>query len=108
MSDPSPKSFEDSLKELEQIAADLESGRLGLSEALQRYEQGMSYLRRCHELLANAERRVEVLTRLDEKGNVTGKPFGDESLTQKLEAEGRIGPSDDEPQADVDAVGGLF
>ena len=48
-SDEQKLTFEDSLRELEQIAGDLESGRLGLSDALKRYEQGMGFLRHCHE-----------------------------------------------------------
>ncbi len=34
-------SFEESLKELEKVVAELESGKLGLSDALTRYEEGV-------------------------------------------------------------------
>ena len=103
--DATPKlTFEEALRELEQIAGDLESGRLGLSEALGRYEKGMGFLRHCHELLADAERRIEVLTRLDEQGQISSKPFNDDSLTQKLDNQTRP----DTGSGDVDGSEGLF
>ncbi len=40
--------FEQSLLELERVVRELEDGRLGLDEALARYEQGIGLIRRCH------------------------------------------------------------
>ncbi|MEX0612007.1 MAG: exodeoxyribonuclease VII small subunit, partial [Pirellulales bacterium] len=53
-------SFEESLEELEKIVAELESGKLGLSDALARYEQGVKHLKACQQLLEHAERKVEL------------------------------------------------
>lgn len=61
--------FEESLASLEGIVAKLESGELGLGESLDAYEQGIGQLKKCHQLLAAAERRVEILSGLDADGN---------------------------------------
>ena len=46
-----PLDFEQALGRLEVIVHDLEEGESGLSESLNRYEQGVTLLRQCHELL---------------------------------------------------------
>jgi exodeoxyribonuclease VII small subunit len=77
--------FEQSLEELEKIVAELESGKLGLSEALARYEQGVKHLKACQELLERAERKIELLSGLDADGNPVTEPF-DETEVDTLEA----------------------
>jgi exodeoxyribonuclease VII small subunit len=74
-----PVSFEQALTVLEQIVRDLEEGRLGLTESLARYEEGVKLLRQCHGLLEQAERRIELLTGLDAAGNPVTEPFDDEA-----------------------------
>jgi len=64
---PSP-GFEQSLAALEEIVHDLEEGQLGLEESLLRYEEGVKLLRRCHELLTKAQRRIELLGGVDAQG----------------------------------------
>jgi exodeoxyribonuclease VII small subunit len=78
-------SFEESLDELEKIVAELESGKLGLSDALARYEQGVKHLKACQQLLERAERKVELLSGVDADGNPTTEPF-DEAESESLEA----------------------
>ena len=78
-------SFEESLEELEKIVAELESGKLGLSDALQRYEQGVKHLKSCQQLLERAERKIELLSGVDADGNPITQPF-DESDDVSLEA----------------------
>lgn len=70
--------FEDRLQLLEQIVRDLEEGKLGLNESLKRYESGVTALRACHEMLQQAERRIEVLVNLDADGNARLTPFEEE------------------------------
>ena len=70
-------SFEESLDALEKIVAELESGKLGLSQALARYEQGVKHLRGCQELLERAERKIELLSGVDADGNPITQPFED-------------------------------
>lgn len=73
---PSP-SFEDALGKLEAIVRDLEEGKLGLAEALARYESGVGLLKDCHQLLARAERRIELLCGFDAEGNPIAADFDD-------------------------------
>jgi exodeoxyribonuclease VII small subunit len=70
-------SFEDALKRLEEIVHLLEDGDLGLNESLERYEEGVKLLRQSFELLAKAERRIELLSGVDAEGNPVTQPFDD-------------------------------
>jgi exodeoxyribonuclease VII small subunit len=67
--------FEESLGELEKIVAELESGKLGLSYALARYEDGVKHLKSCQQLLESAERKIELLSGVDAEGNPIATPF---------------------------------
>jgi len=78
-------SFEESLEELEKIVAELESGKLGLSDALARYEQGVKHLKICQQQLERAERKIELLSGVDADGNPITEPF-DEAEIDTLEA----------------------
>ena len=61
-------SFETALADLTAVVSQLESGSLGLSDSIAAYERGVSLLRRLHEELAVAEKKVSVLVRIDENG----------------------------------------
>ena len=78
--DPQQPSFEEALRQLEGIVRQLEEGELGLDEAMARYEEGVKLLRRCHQLLEQAERRIELLSGVDAEGNPISTPFEDPSL----------------------------
>lgn len=85
-------SFEASIDELESIVAELEGGKLGLSDALARYEQGVKHLKSCHRWLQEAERKIELLSGVDAQGNPITEPFDDQqldSLEEKAAARGR-------------------
>jgi exodeoxyribonuclease VII small subunit len=69
--------FEQSLQQVERIVASLESGQLGLSESLAKYEQGIGALKRCHGLLDAAEQRINVLAGFDAEGNPVLEPMDD-------------------------------
>ena len=70
--------FEDSLKKLEEILRKMEAGDLTLEESLRSFEEGIRLSRLCAEKLDEAERRVDILLKEDEK--VVLKPFsGEES-----------------------------
>jgi exodeoxyribonuclease VII small subunit len=73
--DECANTFEESLEELEKIVAELESGKLGLAEALARYEQGVKHLKGCQQLLERAERKIELLSGVDADGNPITRPF---------------------------------
>jgi len=61
------KSFEDALKELEEIANKLESGDLGLDDSIGEFEKGIKLTRFCHEKLEEAERKIEILQKGPDK-----------------------------------------
>jgi exodeoxyribonuclease VII small subunit len=67
--------FEDALTRVERIVEDLERGEPSLSTALAKYEDGVKLLRRCYDLLDQAERSVALLTGVDEHGQPTTAPF---------------------------------
>ncbi len=55
------KSFEQALKELEEIAFNLEGGELGLDDSIKEFERGIKLTRFCHKKLEDAERKIEIL-----------------------------------------------
>ena len=55
--------FEKALERLEQIVEELESGNIPLEEALKRYEEGVKLSRALNQKLAEAETKIETLTR---------------------------------------------
>jgi exodeoxyribonuclease VII small subunit len=68
-------SFEDALKELEQIVARLESGDAPLQEAIDLYDLGDKLRQQCAARLDAAQARIEAI-RADADGRVTGTtPF---------------------------------
>ncbi|MCC7013589.1 MAG: exodeoxyribonuclease VII small subunit [Planctomycetes bacterium] len=58
---PEP-SFDQRLARLEQIVAELEQGKVGLEDAIGRYQEGTELVRRCRALLDGYQKRVEELT----------------------------------------------
>jgi exodeoxyribonuclease VII small subunit len=58
-------SFEKELENLERVVDLLERGELGLEEAIRQYESGARSLKRCHQALERAQKKVEVLTQSD-------------------------------------------
>jgi len=53
--------FDKALARLEEVAQRLESGNLGLEEALTCFQEGVSLVRLCNERLRAAEAQVEIL-----------------------------------------------
>jgi exodeoxyribonuclease VII small subunit len=58
-----PPKFEDLLARLEQIVADMENAELPLEKLLASYEEGMRLVKACGDRLADAEQKVEILSR---------------------------------------------
>ncbi|MBI4274992.1 MAG: exodeoxyribonuclease VII small subunit [Rhizobiales bacterium] len=65
--------FERAIEELESIVKSLEKGDVALEKSVEIYERGEALKRRCEELLAQAEARVNKIV-LD----TSGKPKGTE------------------------------
>ena len=68
-------SFEQSLRELQQVVTALEDGSLGLEQSLAEFERGIGLLRVCHETLNRASQKIELLTGFDADGNPILQPF---------------------------------
>ncbi|MCG2757596.1 MAG: exodeoxyribonuclease VII small subunit [Desulfobacteraceae bacterium] len=66
--------FEKSLKQLEQIVQELESGNLPLENAMKKFEEGVKLSKYCSEKLDETEKKISVLLR-DNKGDITEEPF---------------------------------
>jgi exodeoxyribonuclease VII small subunit len=84
--------FEDSLTELERIVGRLESGELGLADALEHYERGVKHLKACYGQLEKAERKIELLTGVDANGQPITEAFDDSepaSLESKAASRGK-------------------
>jgi len=58
-----PEKFEDLLARLEQIVSDMENAELPLEKLLASYEEGMRLVKTCGDRLADAEQKVEILSR---------------------------------------------
>lgn len=56
-------SFEEALKQLEQVVARLESGEVKLEESIRLFEDGMRLSAICQKRLDEADRKIEVLLR---------------------------------------------
>ena len=54
-------SFEEALKQLEELAEQIEQGKIGLEESIQKYEEGMSLVKQCRDILSQAELRIQQL-----------------------------------------------
>jgi exodeoxyribonuclease VII small subunit len=90
--------FEQTLTRLEEIVHLLEDGKIGLDDALQRYEEGVGLLRGAYDMLQRAERKIELLTGLDSDGNPILRPMEDAasfSLARDATAEGPRPPDRD-------------
>jgi len=67
-------SFEEALKELEEIVRSLEGGQGQLAEAIAAYERGTALRRHCEARLSEAEARVEAIVGA-ETGSPATQPF---------------------------------
>jgi exodeoxyribonuclease VII small subunit len=67
-------SYEEAFEKLEQAVAALQDGHLDLERALAFYEEGMKLAQYCHELLQNAELRVQQLRVMDD-GDLESEPL---------------------------------
>lgn len=67
--------FEEALGELEGIVKKLERGGLPLEESLEAFEKGMNLSKVCSNKLNEAQRKIEILTKNEETGEITTKPF---------------------------------
>jgi exodeoxyribonuclease VII small subunit len=75
MADVKDMSFEDAMRELEQVVGQLERGDVPLEDSIKLYERGAALKARCEAKLKEAEAKISAIT-LDASGAATGvKPF---------------------------------
>ena len=83
-------SFEQALAGLEDVIRDLEDGQLELTESLNRYEEGVRLLKYCHVALNMAERKILLLTGVDNEGKPITEPFDDQALSLEEKKDSRV------------------
>ncbi|MDF1668991.1 MAG: exodeoxyribonuclease VII small subunit [Roseovarius sp.] len=67
----SKMSFEDAMRELEQVVGQLERGDVALEDSIKLYERGAELKKRCEAKLKDAEEKVAAIT-LNGDGQPTG------------------------------------
>lgn len=53
--------FEENMKQLEQIANELEKGDLDLDTSVKKFEEGMKLSKECSDILEKAEKKITML-----------------------------------------------
>jgi exodeoxyribonuclease VII small subunit len=81
------KTFEQAIKQLEQIVQDLESGDMPLEKAIKTFEEGIQLSKFCSEKLDETEKRITILMQ-DSDGEVAEAPFS--GATDDLDGEDEI------------------
>lgn len=71
------KSFEQALKQLEQIVHDLEEGELSLEKAIKKFEDGIKLSKYCSDKLDETEDKITLLLK-NQNGKIIEKPFDPE------------------------------
>lgn len=71
----SKKTFEESMKQLEEIVEELESGNLPLEKTLKKFEEGVKLSKACNKKLDEIEQKVAILMK-DSNGDIKEQPFG--------------------------------
>lgn len=66
--------FEKSMKQLEQIVQELESGDLSLEKAIKKFEDGVGLSKLCSKQLDETEKKVTMLLR-DQNGKISVNSF---------------------------------
>ena len=88
--------FEEALKKLEKIVADLEKGELSLDESLAKYEEGIKLSKICSRQLEAAKSKVELLMKSGSKFGLA--PFEEAAGEEKAKTRHkRPKKSDDSP-----------
>ncbi|MFN2621950.1 MAG: exodeoxyribonuclease VII small subunit [Chthoniobacterales bacterium] len=88
------QNFEAAMDRLEEIVEQMESGKMRLEELIGRYEEGMKLVKICQERLANAEQRIEIITR-NHAGKAVVKNFEPASEKETPAAEKGANKNDD-------------
>lgn len=75
-------SFEESIRQIQEIVQALEEGSLEIDESLKQFEKGIQLIRMCHQKLEQAEQQIKILTDIDADGNPILSNFDASSTLQ--------------------------
>lgn len=67
MEDKKDLNFEETMQELENIVQELEKGNLNLDDSIKKFEEGMNISKKCNEILEEAEKKITILIKKDNK-----------------------------------------
>ncbi len=70
------KSFEEQMKQLEDIVTELEKGELSLEESVSKFEEGIKLSKQCNQTLEEAEKKITILVNQD--GEIKEEDFNTE------------------------------
>ena len=59
--------FEEAMKQLEEIAGELEKGDLNLDESVTKFEEGMKLSKTCSKILEEAEKKITILIQKEDE-----------------------------------------
>lgn len=59
--------FEENMENLEKIVQELEKGELNLDETIKKFEEGMQLSKKCNEILEEAEKKITILIKKEDK-----------------------------------------
>lgn len=59
-------SFEENIKQLEEIIIELEKGELNLDESVNKFEEGIKISQKCNKMLENAEKKITILLKQED------------------------------------------
>ncbi|MDR1491365.1 MAG: exodeoxyribonuclease VII small subunit [Planctomycetaceae bacterium] len=100
--------FEAVLARLEQIVRSLDAEQVNLETALQNYETGIKLLRQCYATLQNAERRIEILKKVNADGTFETEKLTENQFLSDAARPGQhrtndvvVGTSDNKPSSAV-------
>ena len=76
------KTFEQAMKQLEQIVQDLESGDMPLEKAIKKFEEGIQLSKYCTSKLDESEKKITILMK-DATGEVSEAPYATDHQDRK-------------------------
>lgn len=75
MAKPTPKlKFEDAMKRLDEIVEAMDSGKIGIEESIDRYEEAMRLAAQCRAILDECEQRIRKI-QFDTNGQPLSQNF---------------------------------
>ncbi len=80
-----PLKFEQAIEQIEQIIEQIETGEVGLEDAIQRTEDGMKLIKHCRAILDRAETRIAELTATAEGDLESDEQDLDEELDEEVD-----------------------